>query len=104
MLEEILTLVLPSAGLTSGIFTIVLTAAIRHAKKDADRKRQERLRLEILRMEGEERIRELLFAMLRYVRGSGSESELDNAEKAYCEYLENCKALKNEIIGTHTFN
>ncbi len=104
MLEEILTLILPSAGLTSGIFAIVLTAALKRAKRDADHKREERLRLEILRLEGEERVRELLLAMLRYVRGIGNEIELDIAEKAYLEYLESCIALKNEIIGTHTFN
>ncbi len=102
MLEQILTLVIPSAGLTSGIFGIVLTAAIRKAKKDADIKREERLRLEILRLEGEERVRELLIAMVRCVKGTGSEYELDLAEKSYLEYLENCKTLKNEIIGTHT--
>lgn len=104
MIEQILTLVLPSAGLTGGIFAIVLAAAIKRAKKDADLKRRERLRLEILRLEGEERIHELLIAMLRLVRGSGSETELNLAEKAYIEYLENCKTLKNEIIGTHTYN
>ena len=104
MIEQILTLVLPSAGLTGGIFAIVLAAAISRAKKDAEVKRAERLRLEILRLEGEERTSELLFAMLRLVRGIGSEAELNQVEKAYIEYLDDCKNLKNEIIGTHTLN
>ena len=104
MIEQILTLVLPSAGLTGSIFAIILAAAIKRAKKDAEIKRAERLRLEILRLEGEERIHQLLLAMLRLVRGMGSDEELNKAEKDYMEYLENCKTLKNEIIGTHTLN
>lgn len=104
MLEQVITAVLSSAGLTGGIFAAIMTAAIRHAKKDAEQKRLERLRLEILRLEGEERLSTLLFAMLRNSRGSGSEQELLEAEKAYVEYLESSSKLKNEIIGNHTSN
>lgn len=101
MLEQVVTAVLSSAGLTGGIFAAVVTAAIRKAQKDAERKRNERLKLEILRLEGEERLSALLFAMLRHSRG-GSEKELFEAEKAYVEYLESSNKLKNEIIGVHT--
>lgn len=104
MIEQIITAVLSSAGLTGGICAAIVTAAIKHAKKDAELKRKERLRLEIMRLEGEERLSALLFALLRNARGSGDEQELLDAEKAYIEYLEGCNKLKNEIIGNHTSN
>ena len=102
VLSEILPLILSSAGLSGGIFAAIITFAVKKAKKDADNKRAERLRLEIMRLEGEEKLSALLFALIRHSRGSGSEEELDDAKTAYTEYLENISRLKNEIIGTHT--
>lgn len=103
MLDEIMTVIFSSAGLTGGIFAAIMTAAMKKAKNDAERKREERLRIEILRLEGEERLSALLFALLRYSKGSGSLEELDEAEKAYTEYIEKSNKVKNEIIG-NTFN
>jgi len=80
----------------------VISLAVKKAKKDADIKREERLRLEILRLEGEERMTKLLFALLSHTRGQANERELDEAERAYSEYLENSQKLKNEIIGNIT--
>ncbi len=99
---EMLTVILSSAGLTGSLFAAIIRIAIKKAKDDAERKREERLRLEILRLEGEEKLSSLIFALLRHSRGSGSEKELDDAEKAYLEHLENSNRLKNEIIGLHT--
>lgn len=104
MIDEIITAILSSAGLTGSIFAAIFTVAIKKAKKDAECKREERLRLEILRLEGEERLSTLLFAILRDLRGSGSERELQEAEKSYIEYLEKSRKLKNEIIGMNTLN
>ena len=103
-MEQIVTAILSSAGLTGGIFAAIVTMAVNRAKNDAEQKRRERLKLEILRLEGEERLSTLLFAMLRNSREGGCEKELLEAEKAYTEYLENSKRLKNEIIGAHTSN
>ena len=102
MLEQMITAILSSAGLTGGIVATIVTAALKKARKDADLKRQERLKLEILRLEGEERLSSLLFAIIRHLRGGGSEKELIDAERAYIEYLESSNKLKNEIIGIHT--
>ena len=57
MAEQIITAVLSSAGLTGSIFAAIVTAAIRHAGKNAENKRNERMKLEILRLEGEEKIK-----------------------------------------------
>ena len=40
---------------------------------------------------------------MRYSRGIGSEEELDEAERAYSEYLEKSSKAKNEIIGASAF-
>ncbi len=102
MLDEFLTLVLSSAGVTGSIFGCIISLAVKKAKKDAEIKREERLRLEILRLEGEERLSALLFAIIRNERTGGCEQELTDAENAYSEYLEKSRMLKNEIIGIHT--
>ena len=104
MLGEMLTFILSSAGLTGGLVAVLTKIALKKAKEDAEIKRKERLKLEILRLEGEERMSSLLFAMLRYARGIGCKKELDEAENAYIEHLENSKKVKNEIISLHTFD
>ncbi len=103
MLDEIITVIFSSAGLTGSVFAAIMVSAMKKAKKDAEKKREERLRLEILRLEGEERLSALLFAIIRYSKGSCGIHELDDAEKAYNEYLEKSNKVKNEIIG-NTFN
>lgn len=95
-------IVLSSCGLTGGIFSAVIFFAIKKAKNEAETKRKERLKLEIMRLEGEEKLSKLLFALIRHTRTHENELELDEAEKAYTEYLLNCAKLKNEIISNHT--
>ncbi len=102
--DEVLTIILSSAGLTGSIIAAIITAAIKKARDDAERKRKERLRLEILRLEGEEKLSRVLFALMRYSRGIGSEEELDEAERSYNEYLEKSSKAKNEIIGASAFD
>lgn len=104
LLGDILPIILSSAGLTGGLFAAITAFAIKKAKKDAERKREERLKLEILRLEGEEKLSALLFAMLRQLSTGDNEKELDDTIHAYTEYLENSSRLKNEIIGVYTSN
>lgn len=104
ILGEVLPIVFSSVGLTGSLFAVIITVAVKKAKRDAEQKRAERLRLEILRLEGEEKMSALLFAMLRHSRGSENERELEDAEEAYIEHLENSSKLKNEIIGLYTAN
>ncbi|MBR4278769.1 MAG: hypothetical protein IKT34_01210 [Clostridia bacterium] len=102
--DEVLPIILSSAGLSGSIIAAIVTASIKKAREDAERKRRERLRLEILRLEGEEKLSKALFALMRYSRGIGSEEELDEAERAYSEYLEKSSKAKNEIIGASAFD
>lgn len=101
LLSELAPVILSSAGLTGGIFSAIIVFAVKKAKNDAEIKRKERLRLEILRLEGEEKLSALLFALIRHTRTRADTYELDEAEKAYSEYLDSCSKLKNEIIGTN---
>ena len=55
-----------------------------------------------MRLEGEEKLSALLFALIRHSRFGGNEGELAAAEEAYREYLESNRRLKNEIIGSYT--
>lgn len=100
--SELLPVILSSAGLTGGVISAFVIFAVKKAKQDAEKKREERLRLEILRLEGEEKLSALLFALIRHIRTHEDTRELDEAEKAYTEHLDNCSKLKNEIIGNHT--
>ncbi|MBQ8896014.1 MAG: hypothetical protein IJY88_04400 [Clostridia bacterium] len=99
---ELLPVILASAGLSGGVFTGLLRLALNKAKRDADKKREERLKLELLRLEGEERQSKLFFALLRHLRTGDGEQELAEAEHAYTQYIEKSLKLKNEIISEYT--
>ncbi|MBO4277489.1 MAG: hypothetical protein J5925_03715 [Clostridia bacterium] len=99
---EFLTLALSSAGAAGSLLACVFAWMLKKAKRDADRHREERLKLDMLRLEGEEKLSELVYAMVRQVRGAGSARELDEAEAAYSEYLESARRMKNEILSYYT--
>ena len=97
----IYTAIYASAGVTGGVFSGLITLAFNKAKRDAEKKREERLKLELLRLEGEERLSRLMFALLRS-RPADNDTELKEAERAYTEYLEKSNLLKYEIISEYT--
>lgn len=101
-LGEFAALLLSSAGLSGSVFAVIFSFLLKRAKSDAETKREERMQLEIQRLDGEEKLSSLLFALLRYSRGMCGDSELEEAEKAYAEYIEAGRKLKNRIIGTYT--
>ena len=101
ILSESIPLVLSTATVSGGVFAAIVGIAVNKAKKDAEKKREERLKLEILRLEGEEKLSALLFSLLRHLRGNGSDKELENAIRDYTKHLETSKKLKNEIIGIY---
>ncbi len=101
VISELLPVILTSAGVTGGVFSAVISLAVNKAKRDAAKKREERLKLELLRLEGEERLSKLMFALLRS-RSFENDEELLKAERAYTEYLEKSQHLKNEIITEYT--
>ncbi len=96
---DLLPIILSSAGVTGSLFAAVTVYAIKKAKHDAERKREERLKLEIMRLEGEEKLSALIFAMVRHLSGSGNEKELNETMQAYTEHIENSRQLKNNIIA-----
>lgn len=102
LLTELVPIILSSAGATGGLFAAITVFAIKKAKKDADLKREERLKLEILRLEGEEKLSALIFALLRKLNGAGNDKELDETIHAYTLHIERSNALKNLIITNHT--
>ena len=104
LLSELLPIILSSAGITGSLFTAITVFAIKKAKKDAEQKREERLKLEILRLEGEEKLSSLIFALLRAYNGKGDEQELNETIHAYTQHLEKSRNLKNLIITNHTSN
>ncbi len=104
LLAELLPIILSSAGVTGSLFAAITVYAIKKAKKDAEQKREERLKLEILRLEGDEKLSSLIFALIRTLNGNGDSHELDEAIRAYTEHINKSNALKNLIITNHTAN
>ncbi|MBR0231079.1 MAG: hypothetical protein IJQ53_02495 [Clostridia bacterium] len=99
---ELITLALSSAGAAGTLLACVFAWMLKKARRDAERHREERLKLDIIRLEGEEKLSELVYAMVRQVRGTGTARELDDAEEAYSEYLESARRMKNEILSYYT--
>lgn len=102
LIAELLPVILSSATLSGSILAAMISFAIKKAKNDAETKRMERLSLEMQRLEGEEKLSRLLFALIRYARGSKNDHELETAMEAYTLHLEESNRLKNEIITKHT--
>lgn len=102
LLAELLPIIISSAGVTGSLFAAITVYAIKKVKKDADTKREERLKLEILRLEGEEKLSALIFALIRTLNGNGDSHELDETLHAYTEHINRSNALKNQIITNHT--
>ena len=104
LILELLPIILSSAGITGTLFAAITAYIIKKAKHDAEIKREERLKLEIMRLEGEEKLSALIFAMVRHISVSPNEKELNETMKAYKEHIENSRNLKNLIITNHTSN
>lgn len=96
---ELLALFLSSTGVLGAAVSAVLAGMLRRAKKDAEAKRAERIALELQRLEGEERLSEVVLA-LAHVCGS-HDPMLENALRAYSRYLEESRAFRNGIISSH---
>ena len=61
---ELLAVFLSSTGVLGAAVSAVLAGMLRRAKKDAEAKRSERIALELQRLEGEERLSEVVFGMV----------------------------------------
>lgn len=91
--------VLSAGGIVSMFICTLMMKALSKARDEATRRKDERNRYELLRMEGEERIASLLLAVSRYTRGRCGESELDEAEKAYLEHIKKSNEIRMRILS-----
>ncbi len=89
---------LSAGGFVSVFVCSFLKRALDKARNDAERRKQERNKQELLRLEGEERIASLVLTLARYTRGKCDENELEKAEKEYTCYMEKASELKRRII------
>lgn len=100
--SEFVALLISSAGLSGTLLGIVFTFLLKRAHSEAEKKREERLLLEIQRLEGEELMSNLLFALVRFARGLCDECDLEEAEQQYSRYIQNSRTVKNRILGSYT--
>lgn len=101
-LTELLITLFSSAGLAGALFALLLEHVLKRAKADAERRRKERISLEILRCEGEEVTGNLLMTLVSFGRGLCGETELNRATEEYERFLEKSRALKNSLLTGHT--
>lgn len=85
---ELLITLFSSAGLAGALFAALLSHVLKKARADADRRRQERTSLEIMRCEGEAAAGELLLTLVAFVQGRCGEAELKTARDEYSSFLE----------------
>ena len=98
-LAEALMAFLSAGGFVSVFVCSLLKRALNKAREDAERRKAERNKQELLRLEGEEKIASLVLILARYSRGKCEEEELEKAENDYLSYTEKAKAEKRRIIS-----
>ncbi len=98
-LAEALMAFLSAGGFVSVFVCSLLKRALNKAREDAERRKTERNKQELLRLEGEEKIASLVLILARYTRGKCEEEELEKAEEDYLAYTEKAKAEKRRIIS-----
>ncbi|MBE6539203.1 MAG: hypothetical protein E7674_00490 [Ruminococcaceae bacterium] len=98
-LAEALMAFLSAGGFVSVFVCSLLKRALNKAREDAERRKAERNKQELLRLEGEEKIASLVLILARYSRGKCEEEELEKAENDYLAYTEKAKAEKRRIIS-----
>lgn len=101
-LYELLAVFLSSTGVLGASLSAVLAVMLRRAKRDAERKRAERVSMELQRLEGEELLSGVVLALIRVCGGTSGEPELEAAMQAYSRYLDARRKLRNEIVSSHT--
>ena len=97
---ELLAVFLTSTGVLGVAVSAVLAYMLRSAKKDAEAKRAERIAMELQRLEGEERLSEVVLALAHIC--TAKDTAVENALRAYGKYLEQSRAFRNGIISSHT--
>ena len=96
---ELLAVFLSSTGLLGIGVSAVLACLLRRAGKDAERKHAERIKLELQRLEGEERLSEVVLALAKRVPGDQS---LNEALRGYSDYLARTRHARDEMLSRYT--
>ena len=102
MLEEILMLVFSSAGVMGSVAAILMATTVRDYRKDLNERRKERIILQQLQSEGEERLAMLVLALVKFSKGEGRIKDVEDAEAQYKEYNERSRDNTRKMISVHT--
>ena len=99
---ELLIVTFSSAGILGTIIASLLAIIFKKTKTVAEKRRRERVALELQRLEGEEKLSYLILLLIKFSKGLCEAKELDDAEKSYVIYLEKSRERKNQILTEYT--
>ncbi|PKM60998.1 MAG: hypothetical protein CVU97_07485 [Firmicutes bacterium HGW-Firmicutes-21] len=102
IIYKLLIISFSSAGIVGTLIAGLLGIVFRQTKTVAEKRRKERVLLELQRLEGEEKLSRLILLLIKFSKGLCEMDELDDAEKGYIVYLEKNRDRKNEILTEHT--
>lgn len=98
---ELFAVFLSSTGVLGIGVSAVLSYLLRRAKKDAEQKHAERIKLELQRLEGEELLSAIVFAL---AKKAGEDEKLGQAMQAYGDYLKRTRRSRDEMLSRYTVN
>lgn len=98
---EAIVIAASSSGIFGAIIASLLSKAFKNAKEDADLRRDERYKSELLRSEYEELSAELLLTLVKYQHGSMTEEALNDAETRFTDYMGKRKRANTERLLKH---
>lgn len=103
---ELLAVFLSSTGVLGIGVSAVLAYLLRRAKKDAEQKHAERIQLELQRLEGEELLSAVVSALAERVlaKNAGEDEQLEQALRAYAEYLTRTRRSRDEMLSRYMVN
>lgn len=95
---------LSSTGVLGIGVSAVLAYLLRRAKKDAEEKHAERIKLELQRLEGEELLSAVVSALAKraLAEQAGEDEKLTRALQAYGEYLTRTRRSRDEMLSRYT--
>lgn len=96
---ELLAVVLSSTGVLGLGVSGVLAYLLRRAKQDAEQKHAERIKLELQRLEGEELLSAIVLLL---AKKAGEDEKLEQALRAYAEYLTRTRRSRDEMLSRYT--
>lgn len=98
---ELIAVFLSSTGVLGVGLSGVLAYLLRRAKKDAEQKHAERIQLELQRLEGEELLSAVVLVL---ANKAGEDEKLEQALRAYAEYLTRTRRSRDEMLSRYMIN